>query len=61
MLQAAHSGKWPKDAEAVRRLKAAWLIEVGAALDKKLDGTIRHRMLGENLIVVTANKDFALR
>jgi hypothetical protein len=32
LLQTEHSGKWPRDREAVRRLRVAWLLEVGKAL-----------------------------
>jgi hypothetical protein len=32
LLTTEHSGKWPREAAAVRRLRAAWLQEVGKAL-----------------------------
>ena len=32
LLQTEHSGKWPRDPAAIRRLRVAWLLEVGKAL-----------------------------
>lgn len=39
MLVAEHSGKWPKDAQAVRRvrLRLRWLGEVGRQLEKEVE------------------------
>ena len=51
VLTAEHSGKWPKDAEAVRRLRAAWLAEVGKALVKKVPG-LKAKLAGEYLLVL---------
>ena len=51
VLTAEHSGKWPKDAEAVRRLRAAWLVEVGKALVKKVPG-VKAKLAGEHLLVL---------
>ena len=51
VLTAEHSGKWPKDVEAVRRLRAAWLAEVGKALVKKVPG-VKAKMAGERLLVL---------
>ena len=45
------TGKWPKDDEAVRRLRVAWLLEVAKALKKKLPG-LRARMAGERLLLL---------
>jgi len=60
MLQAAHSGKWPKDEAAVRRLHVAWLHEVGKALEKKVDG-LGQAVIGERLVVVTPSRRVLLR
>jgi len=60
MIQPARSGKWPRDAEAVRRLYIAWLSEVGSAMEKKL-GDIEQFICGENLMVVNIGKEIALR
>jgi hypothetical protein len=32
VLSTEHSGKWPRDRQAIRRLRVAWLREVGKAL-----------------------------
>ena len=60
LLQAEHSGKWPKDKEAVRRLRVAWLNEVGKALSQKVDG-LKYRIVGESLIVVPVSRQVVLR
>jgi len=60
MLQAEHSGKWPKEESAVRRLRVAWLSEVGAALAKKMEG-LNQRLVGEHLMVVTPSKEVVFR
>jgi len=60
MLQAAHSGKWPKDSDAVRRLRVAWLNEVGKALSKQVPG-LKYRIVGENLIVVPTSQQVVFR
>lgn len=60
MLQAEHSGKWPKDKDAVRRLRVAWLLEVAKALKKQVEG-IKFTVLGERLVVVTATQEVVLR
>ena len=43
LLQTEHSGKWPRDREAVRRLRVAWLQQVGKALrsDKQLHSIMK--------------------
>ena len=51
VLNAEHSGKWPKDSEAVRRLRAAWLVEVGKALVKKVPD-VKAKLAGEQLLVL---------
>ena len=51
VLTAEHSGKWPKDVAAVRRLRAAWLAEVGKALAKKVPG-LKAKLAGEHLLVL---------
>ena len=59
MLQAEHSGKWPKDEEAVRRLRVAWLHEVGKALAARVEG-LRYKILGEELIVIPPSRSVVL-
>lgn len=55
-VKAEHSGKWPKDEAAVRRLRVAWLNEVGKALSKKVEG-LNQRLIGENLVVIPPSKE----
>jgi len=51
MLVAEHSGKWPKDTQAVRRVRLAWLGEVGKQLEKKMkESTVK--VMGEKLVVM---------
>ena len=45
-VQVEHSGKWPRDAGAVRRLRSAWLKEVGQGLSKE---ETRCQLRGEEL------------
>ena len=51
VLVAEHSGKWPKDPEARRRVELAWLMEVGKCLSKKQPGLVT-KVMGESLIVM---------
>lgn len=60
MLSTARSGKWPYNPEAARRLKIAWLSEVGNALEDKLCD-IKQFIYEENLLVVDTKKKVALR
>jgi len=55
MLVAEHSGKWPKDAEAVRRVRLAWLIEVGRQLEKQVE-KVRSKVMGEKLVVMMSGQ-----
>jgi len=58
-VQVEHSGKWPKDAGAVRRLRTAWLKDLGAALSKVPGNLCQLR--GESLILVPADSSVVLR
>jgi len=60
LLSPLRSGKWPEDQEAVRRLKIAWLSEVGNALENKLRD-IKQFIFEENLLIVDTKKKVALR
>ena len=51
LLVAEHSGKWPKDPEALRRVRLAWLMEVGGKLEAAMDGLVS-RVMEETLIVM---------
>jgi len=57
MLVAEHSGKWPKDSQALRRVRLAWLMEVGKQLGKKVTD-IQIKIMGETLIVMTSGQVF---
>jgi len=55
MLVAEHSGKWPKDAEAVRRVRLAWLMEVGRQLEKQVEKA-KVKVMGERLVVMMSGQ-----
>jgi len=55
MLVAEHSGKWPKDAQAVRRVRVAWLGEVGRQLEKKVEKA-KVKVMGEKLVVMMSGQ-----
>jgi len=55
MLVAEHSGKWPKDAQAVRRVRLAWLVEVGRQLEKVVEKA-RVKVMGERLVVMMSGQ-----
>jgi len=59
MLVAEHSGKWPKDGQAVRRMRLAWLGEVGKQLEKQLEKKTEKAMvkvMGERLVVMMSGQ-----
>ena len=55
MLVAEHSGKWPKDIDAVRRVRLAWLAEVGKQLQNKIKDA-RVKIVGEKLVVMLSGQ-----
>ena len=54
------SGKWPKDPEALRRVRLAWLLEVGVKLEAAVGGLVS-RVREETLIVMVDSLVLRLR
>jgi len=55
LLVAEKSGKWPKDDEARRRVRVAWLQELGRCLVKSEVKCVA-RMMGERLVVMVSGQ-----
>ena len=55
LLVAEKSGKWPKDDEARRRVRVAWLQELGRCLVKS-EVKCAARMMGERLVVMVSGQ-----
>ena len=60
LLMPEHSGKWPKDPEALRRVRLAWLLEVGEKLEAAVGGLVS-RVREETLVVMVDSLVLGLR
>ena len=60
LLVPEYSGKWPKDPEALRRVRLAWLMEVGERLEAAVPGVVT-RLRRETLMVMSDSLLLALQ
>ena len=60
LLSPEYSGKWPREPEALRRVRMAWLMEVGEKLEAAVPDLVT-RVMEESLIVMVDSRVLALR
>jgi len=60
LLAPEQSGKWPRDPEALRRVRLAWLLEVGEKLEEAVPGLVS-RVREETVLLMLDSRVLALK